>query len=241
MRILESSDWHCGPDELTPEAREFIRLGKKIGALLIGNGDLFNFLPLGRDKYRKAKVFKEFVEELNGYPFVYITGNHDPFFWVVEELSGIPNIKILKGAEILSGGRRYHFFHGHQRSEWSILQHIAPDIVEFMVDNFPRQWYWLCEKLGWLSFYQKLKAQLGGQKERNKFNAMTLAVQDAWRKYAEKREISVVIGHTHKATLSYWFDFDRKKNFLVDGGNLGDGTFCRIDERGAELICFEDL
>jgi len=60
--IFESSDWHCGPDGLSEEAKEFITRGKDATATIVGCGDLFNLLPLGREKFEGSSAVKELTK-----------------------------------------------------------------------------------------------------------------------------------------------------------------------------------
>ena len=42
--IYESSDWHICPEGLSPQVSNWIAEGKKEQAILIGNGDLSEFM-----------------------------------------------------------------------------------------------------------------------------------------------------------------------------------------------------
>jgi len=51
MTIWVSSDWHCDQERLKEAVVDWITLGKKGNHRLIGDGDLFDILPLGRGKW----------------------------------------------------------------------------------------------------------------------------------------------------------------------------------------------
>ena len=230
--IFESSDWHCDPDGLIDEAKEFIRRGKEAGGTILGCGDLLNLLPIGREKFNGAMVVNELVQALDGYPFYYISGNHDPYPWVVELFRDAPNIKVVKRLESELGRRTYLFTHGHQWAiDWALLRHFAPRFVEFMVDHFPRLWYRFCKRVGWMASEAKHKASTG-HRERQKYNDLTGIIWRNGIRFAQHHGCCVILGHTHASG-----EFRRFAGgdtgivaVMVDGGDLRDGTYVVVDQ-----------
>lgn len=235
--IRSSSDWHSPPEALIPEAKKFIREAKKCKATIVGVGDLFDLLPLGRDKFKGCWAIDEMIDALGGYPFIYIGGNHDPSDWVKELFKRFPNVTVVKSILLEEGGRNYRFIHGHQRSDWWLWRHIAPGFVEFAVDHFPGAWYYLCVLLGWLPGVLKERVKLKpSYKETTKLNLLISAIQNAWIRHAASEGISQVIGHTHKAFSATWWSPQGIELELLDGGNLPDGSMVEIDEKGGLIL-----
>jgi predicted MPP superfamily phosphohydrolase len=205
--IFESSDWHCDPNGLIDEAKEFIRRGKEAGATIVGCGDLLNLLPMGREKFNGAMVVNELVQALDGYPFYYVSGNHDPYPWVVELFRDTPNIEVVKRLESELGGRTYLF-----------------------TDHLPRLWYRFCKRVGWMASEAKRKASTG-HRERQKYNDLTGIIWRNGIKFAQHDGCCVVLGHTHTSG-----EFKRFAggdtgiiSVIVDGGDLRDGTYVVVD------------
>lgn len=234
--IFESSDWHCEPDGLIDEAKEFIRRGKAAKAMIVGCGDLLNLLPLGREKFKGARVVKELVQSLDGYPFYYVSGNHDPYKWVAELFRDFPNVTVVKRLERELEGRVYLFSHGHQWAiDWAFLRHFAPRFVEFMVDWFPKLWYRFCRRMGWMASEAKPKAATG-HRERQKYDDFTGLIWRNGIRLAQHHGCCVILGHTHtSAELKRFVDENTGiVSVMVDGGDLRDGTYVVVD-RDAHL------
>jgi len=229
--IFASSDWHCDPDSLIDEAKEFIRRGKEAKTMLVGGGDLLNLLPIGREKFKGARVVNELVQALDGYPFHYVSGNHDPYRWVVELFRDFPNIKVMKWLEGELGGQAYFFTHGHQWAiDWAFLRHFAPRFVEFMVDYFPKLWYRFCKRMGWMA--SEAKRQTGaGYRERQKYNDLTGIIWRGGIRFAQHRGCCVILGHTHTSGELKRFTGGNMGiiSLMVDGGDLRDGTYVVVD------------
>ena len=71
MAIWVSSDWHCEPEKLKKTVEAWITLGKEGGHRLIGAGDLFDIIPLGKKQWKQADSIDRLVELLDGYDFDY--------------------------------------------------------------------------------------------------------------------------------------------------------------------------
>lgn len=237
--IHSSSDWHCPASALIPEAKKFIVEGISKGATMVGVGDLFDFLPIGKNKFKGCWAIEEMIDALDGYPFTYVGGNHDPPRWVKELFNKYPNIRVCKSFDIEEGGRKYRFTHGHQRSDWWLWRHIAPGWVEFAVDHFPRLWYWICKLFKWLPGETKERLKLKpSYKESEKLTLAYSVIQSAWMRYAEAEGITVVIGHTHKAYQGRRWSLEGALVGVLDGGNLPDGSLVEIDEKGGRIVWF---
>lgn len=236
--IFESSDWHCDPDGLIDEAKEFIRRGKEAKAIIVGGGDLLNLLPIGREKFNGARVVNELVQVLAGYPFYYVSGNHDPYRWVVELFRDFPNVRVVKRLEGKLAGKVYLFTHGHQWAiDWAFLRHLAPRFVEFMVDYFPKPWYRFCKWVGWMASEAKRQANTG-YRERQKYNDLTGIIWRNGIRFAQHHGCCVILGHTHTSGELRRFTGGNMGiiSVMVDGGDLRDGTYVVV-ERDARLEC----
>ena len=224
--LIVSSDWHCQPEELIPQARHIIEKADPGKDLLVGVGDLFNFLPLGKDKFKNSKAIDDFIRLLGGQTFYYVTGNHDPYPWVKQRFKDYPNIVV---ARIVNFKDRWYFRHGHGWShDWWLLRHFAPRVVEFMTEHFPRFWYCLSRKMGWLPSKQKEVADVAPS-ERQKYDD---AVGIVWRndiQHAQHNNLAVIVGHTHCSGILRRA-LSGVRAVIADGGNLGDGTYLLIDD-----------
>lgn len=226
--FVVSSDWHCQPDELIPQVKKLIEKAKPGEDILVGVGDLFDFLPLGKGKFKNSKAIDSFIELLGGRDFYYVTGNHDPYPWVRKRLKDYPNIKVYR---TLNWDDKWYFRHGHSwADDWRYLRHIAPPFVEFMAEHCPRFWYWLSRRKGWMPSVYKEHGYIGSPKERHKYNK---AVGTVWRRAirrAQHNALAVIIGHTHcSGTLRRAIDGEVKA-VMADGGDLRDGTYLEIDD-----------
>jgi UDP-2,3-diacylglucosamine pyrophosphatase LpxH len=230
MVVWSSSDWHCDPEELKDFVKYWISLGKAKNYTLIGTGDLFNILPWGEDKWENASSIEQFVNELDGYPFVYVSGNHDPYKTMNRLLAPYPNIKVCKRYESEINSRKYFFTHGHRWAiDWGFLgiRHIAPHVVEFMVDVAPGLWYWFCRKVGWLANEQPKFGE-----EQQIINNLTRIIWAGASDHAIKNKCCVILGHTHTSGrreygISKQIGFQA---YVVDGGDLQNGTYIEITD-----------
>jgi metallophosphoesterase superfamily enzyme len=96
MIVYCSSDWHCPPQGLRQQVKEFIRKAKLDADLIVGNGDLFDLMEYPWREFVECKTVQEFSEELEGKPFVYVAGNHDPAKYI-RKVIAIPNVQIMHG------------------------------------------------------------------------------------------------------------------------------------------------
>ena len=225
--FIVSSDWHCPPDGLIPQAKKLIEKAKPGEDILVGVGDLFDFIPLGMDKFKNSKAIDSFIELLGGQTFYYVGGNHDPYRWVRKRLKDYPNIKVSR---TLNWENKLYFRHGHGWSaDWRFLRHFAPQFVEFMTEYLPGPWYRFCKWVGWMPSERKKKSDAGGPKERKKYDD---AVRIVWRfaiRHAQHNSLSVVVGHTHcSATLRR--AANGVKTVMADGGKLEEKTYLEIDD-----------
>lgn len=224
--FIASSDWHCQPEELIPEARKLIGKAEP-GDILVGVGDLFDFLPPGKDRFKNSKAIDDFIKLLGGREFYYVTGNHDPYPWVKERFKDHSNIKVVRDVNLED---RWYFRHGHGWSyDWWLLRHFAPGVVEFMSDHLPKPWYWFSKKMGWIPSQDKRAAYVGGPGERQKYDDKVGIV---WRnaiQHAQHNNISVIVGHTHCSGMLQRA-MNGVKVVIADGGDLRDGTYLLIDD-----------
>ena len=226
--FLVSSDWHCQPDALIPQARELIGKADPSKDTLIGVGDLFDFLPLGKDAFRSSKAIDDFVEALGGQTFHYVAGNHDPYPWVRKRFKDYANIKVYR---ILNWDDKWYFRHGHRwADDWRYLRYVAPALVEFMAEHCPRLWHWFSRRMGWMPSAHREDGAAGSPSERHKYNK---AVGKVWRhaiRRAQHNDVALMIGHTHcSGILRRAMDGDVKV-VMADDGTLKDGTYVTIDD-----------
>jgi len=227
MAVWVSSDWHCQPDKLKEAVVEWIHLGKEENHRLIGDGDLFDILPLGTKAWAQPASIEQLAAVLDGYPFDYVAGNHDPHRFVKKLIAPYSNITLHKQLKLEVDQRMYFFTHGHRWAvDWGFLglRHIAPWFVETMVDFAPGLWYKFCRWQGWLAS----EATPGREKE--KITNLTRIIWAGASDHALKANCCVVLGHTHTTGrrehgISKDVGFQA---YMVDGGNLPDRTFVEI-------------
>lgn len=232
MATWVSSDWHCQPDGLKDEVVKWIRLGRQGNHRLVGSGDLFDILPLGKKKWKRAPVFEQLKDELGECEFCYVAGNHDPHRTMQELVSPYLKNKVMKNLTLQEGDREYLITHGHRWSiDWGFLglRHVAPSLVEFMVDYYPRLWNWICRRAGWLASQSCPDASESREKER--ITNLTRIIWGGASQHALKRDCCVVLGHTHTTGRR-----ERgigkhlgSQAYMIDAGNLPDGSYVEID------------
>ncbi len=229
-----SGDWHLKPDEFPKKIEQFILEAKSVGAHIRLPGDIADFIPVGVQHYIGSYAMRRLGELLQDTDYVIIPGNHDPYaHWMEGNNYLMPLWRIWHEDFLEEGG--YVFTHGHQRSDWAVLQHVAPQAVQWMVDHYPVEWYWLCRQLGWLPSTQKKRAP-SALEEYEKYTLMTLAIHNAWRRYGDQTEKNIVFGHTHKAELSYCLRSTGEKLYLLNWGDMEtDSTYLVIKDGVAEL------
>jgi UDP-2,3-diacylglucosamine pyrophosphatase LpxH len=229
MAIFVSSDWHCGNEKLKPAVVEWVCLGMKGKHHLVGNGDLFDILPLGRKVWEQPSSIEELAALLNGYDFDYIAGNHDPYNIIEQLVAPYPNIKLHRELSLEENGRKYYLAHGHKWAiDWGYLglRRIAPWVVETVVNIAPEWWYRTCKRLGWLA-HESPQGQ-----ENEVITQLTRVIWSGASSYALRYQCCVIIGHTHTSGrhekgISDEIGF---KAYMVDCGNLQDGTYVVISK-----------
>ena len=227
-----SADWHNDPDHLKDCVRFWIRRGKAGGTQLAGAGDGYNLLPLGRKAWSsESPSIVQLAEELDGYPFDYICGNHDPFDWMVPLFAPWPNIKVSRELTLTgSNGHVYHISHGHQWAlDWGIfhLNSVAAGFTEWMVKHYPVVWYNYCASRGWLA-----SEDLPEGVEHEALTPLTLVIRAGALRSAVKNERCEIFGHDHtcgRETIGVAAGA-RNRSVWVAAGNLPDGTYVQITD-----------
>ena len=97
MAIWVSSDWHCDPDKLKEVVVNWISRGKEGNLRLVGDGDLFDILPWGKEKWEQPASIEQMAKLLDSYPFDYVAGNHDPYNIMDRLMAPYPNIPCIGG------------------------------------------------------------------------------------------------------------------------------------------------
>jgi len=241
MAIWISSDWHCSPEGLREGVEQWLRLGKEGGHRLIGAGDLFDILPLGEKQWKSnSESISQLAMALDGYPFDYVTGNHDPHGTMVKLMAAHPNINMHKGLEFEHQGRKFFVTHGHRWAiDWGFLglSRIAPPVVEFLT-NSPLKglWYRICRWRGWLASHEEQKDTTG--KESQSINNLTRIIWKGASEHALKKNCCVILGHTH--TTGYRGRGKGREEpfeaYMADGGNLPDGSYMEIPESDGKIV-----
>lgn len=231
MAIWVSSDWHCDQNTLKQPVEEWITLGKEGKHRLIGNGDLFDILPLGKEQFGDADSIKQFAAKLGDYPFDYVAGNHDPYKTMVKLMAPYPNITVHKRLPLEQERRKYFVTHGHRWAldwGWLGLRHIAPWVVETMVDRAPGLWYKFCRQVGFLASDPPPQAPTG--KETERITRLTRIIWAGASQHALDNNCCVVLGHTHTTGR-------RERGigkhvaaecYMIDAGDLPDGSYVEI-------------
>ena len=233
MAVWVSSDWHCQPDRLKEAVVNWITLGKEGKHRLVGVGDLFDILPLGKEKWDNPSSIEQLAALLDGYHFDYVAGNHDPYNIMNKLLANYPDITLNKRMDMEEGGRKYFLTHGHRWAiDWGFLglRYVAPWIVERMVDITPGTWYSFCRRVGWLASEPGSGASSGKEEER--IIKLTRIIWAGASEYALKNNCCVVIGHTHTTGRRERGISKRIESqaYMVDDGNLPDGTYVEITD-----------
>jgi len=229
--IWVSSDWHCDPGELKKAVVDWITQGKAGNYQLVGDGDLFNILPWGREKWDGAASIEELAKLLGDYPFDYVAGNHDPYRIMKDLMAPYPNIRVHRRLRLEREGRKYLLVHGHRWAvDWGFLglRRIAPWIVETMVDIAPGWWYRFCRWRGWLATGPAAGSSTGKEKER--ITNLTRVIWAGATNHALRKGCCVILGHTHTSArceqgISKECGFPA---YMVDDGDLPDGTYVEI-------------
>ena len=235
--IYVSGDWHLQPHCIPERCRTFLGMAAVEKAKVILLGDIFDFIPLGWKKYvENPYAFTELGHLLRGLDYEIIPGNHDPleYWWNVWGQMIPKPIDLVRfhHPESYQLGPWY-FTHGHQRSDWALHRFIAPWLTEWMVDRYPELWYHIMKRMGWLPSEQKGKALKGEQEH---YSLLTLAIHNAWRRWGEQQGLSVGIGHTHKAEVSYTLNSQGGRDYLVNSGDMKlDSTYVVIRDGEAEV------
>lgn len=222
MIVYCSSDWHCSPQGLTQPVKQFIHKARVDADLIVGAGDLFDLMEYPWKEFVDCKAVQEFSEELEGKPFIYVAGNHDPAKYV-RRVIAIPNVQIVHRKFPLNVGERtYHFTHGHQWGFWwSWLRYLS----DMLIVIAPPIYHY------WLNRVSPRKAKESGEKE--KYNLFTGRVHSRASQFAEQNDIVVVLGHTHKP----WFAGDWKSYIMYDDGDMLDSkTYLRIEGSQVETL-----
>jgi DNA repair exonuclease SbcCD nuclease subunit len=229
--IFECSDAHSPPNSLSQNFKKWISLGISNGATLVANGDMFDLVVYGHEKYVNSIAVKELITCLSGYQLFLIAGNHDSKK-MLNKLNLPSNILIINSLDLDHYGELWHFEHGFTRAaDWRFLGRFSEPITNFFTDHFPRQWYWFSKKMGWLS-----KPEIAGEHE--KYNKMVSTVHTSYIMSAEKNKINYCIGHTHKA-LRFCSWSNGKCVYVLDGGNIRDGSYCVISNCAKEIKWLE--
>lgn len=217
------SDAHNDRDGVSEEIRQIVQKAKTLRCSLYSVGDMLNILPLGPDGWEKWLY--EFEELLEGYPITVLGGNHDPYRYLKRLFKDVPNVTVEQRVTKANG---VHLRHGHSWSpDWWLLRHIAPAIVEFMVNYLPKPWYWFSKKMGWIP--SKLK-EAGVPKKRRYVKEVSFV----WRKgiaYSQRHDVVVVNGHTHCQGGCVG---EPGIVFVVDCGAAKDGDYLVEDTQGIE-------
>lgn len=231
MATLVSSDWHCGPEELKEDIVKWITLGKEGNHRLIGAGDLFNIIPLGKKQWTQANSIDQLAKSLDGYPFDYVAGNHDYYSYMKKRMASYSNIKVQKRLVITVEGRTYYITHGHRWAiDWGFfgLRHIAPWLVEKMVEYMPNIWYWFCRRVGWLASQRNPDST--EEKEQRKITKLIRTIWAGAASHALKNDCCVILGHTH-TTGRRERGICRKEltqAYMVDDGYMQDRSYVEI-------------
>jgi len=231
MIVYESSDWHIYPDGLSWQVKNWITEGKKEHAILIGNGDLSEFMYRRWQDFVDSTAVRELEELLDGYPFIYIANNHDPIRFVRKVYGHIPKVEIVEEKDVPVGDTLYHFEHGSRFAvDWRLLQVVNHWIASW----FPGFWLWWQNRRGRLPSQLKEKAdRVITEKESERYRYHTGIIWRNALRDALKRNAVTVIGHTH----TYGKHELAKGLVWVDGGDIQkDRDYLRITEQGVEHL-----
>ena len=194
MRVAVTSDFHLNPGDIFPKP-EFVR----IPDLVILNGDMRNFLPLGIKAWDTPEghlTIQSLHSALDDLEVIDIFGNHEGRFnWLKESNVGSHFISEREHT-IKIKPLPYHFEHGHKFTEWWLLSHIADDVVEWLTTQpiIRQHWYNFCVKMGWLP--SKYIHDWGGNPIPKYPHIVGLYWANVFRE-AQRRKVNMVVGHSH--------------------------------------------
>jgi len=226
--ILESSDWHQNPYGLGQGVVRFIRMGQRQGAILIGNGDLFDLVIYGVKKYKGSETIKDFKRVLDSYPFFYVCGNHDPDHMVRQVLKDMPNVIILNSCDIGD----WHFEHGDRLAiDWGWLRPVYLWAAGVALRVCPRAWLKFCEWRGWKRPGTPHNPPPSGTESEGYTDLVGIVWGNALKE-AEKSKLNFCIGHTHTPRMIL---SATGHGHVVDGGDLNDGSYIEIKRGEPQL------
>jgi len=223
MVVYCSSDWHCPPQGLSEPVKQFIHRAKVDADLIVGNGDLFDLMEYPWKEFVNCRAVREFEKELDGKRFIYVAGNHDPTKYI-RKVVEIPNVEIKHPAYPLDvGNTTYYFTHGyHWGFHWSWLRWFFDPLI-ILVPPIYHCWN------------KKNSAKRAKEKgELQKYSHLIALVHSRASQFAELKDVTVVIGHTHKP----WFAGDWENYIMYDDGDMLDSkTYLRIEDGRIETVC----
>ena len=188
MRVAVTSDFHLNPGDIFPKP-EFDRTPD----LVILNGDMRNFLPLGIKAWDTPEghlTLQSLHSALDSWEVIDVFGNHEGCYewlkWADADTHFQPVKKFVIPAT--RDHLAYKFVHGHQLTpDWGIIAPIAYNFIEFAVKFFPNQWYKFCKRMRWLPSNYATNPH---------FNLYT-KYWGIWGDRAGIENCNYVIGHSH--------------------------------------------
>ena len=132
MAIWVSSDWHCAPDNLKEAVVDWIGQGKQGNHRLVGDGDLFDILPWGREKWQQAGSIQQLATLLDGYQFDYVAGNHDPYNIMEKLVAPYPNITVIPTYDLFLNHEEKFLYNDHFHPNQAGYERIAERIIQVL-------------------------------------------------------------------------------------------------------------
>jgi UDP-2,3-diacylglucosamine pyrophosphatase LpxH len=182
------SDIHLGSDNCqAKQLRHFLEElhhGRTLAHRLILNGDVFDSIDFRRLKKSHWKVLGLLRKLSKHLEVIWVCGNHDGSAEIVSHLLGLT---VVEEYEILSGGKRVLFLHGHQFDRFIERYPVATWFGDFV--------YRTLQKLDRSHHFAKLAKRKSKVFLRNHETIRAGAVE-----HAQKLGCHVVCsGHTHHA------------------------------------------
>lgn len=233
LGVAIASDVHNQPDGLKECASDWIHRGIFAKHRLVGAGDWFDLLPLGRSRWSSSSpAVLQLARELDGYELELVEGNHDPYAWLRDLFLPWPNISVLHELNILDpdNNHAYRISHGYQWSiDWGYLKlnTIMPPVIEWIVARNPEAWYKFCKSHNWLA---SLDPEAGIEHET--LTPLTRVIRAGATRSAANHNRCEIFGHTHLSGEETVGVSSRAgfRRVYVDCGNLPDTTYCLITD-----------
>jgi hypothetical protein len=206
-----------------------IEYGKRQRSALVDAGDGPDMIIHGPEAFYDSPWKTMYLQAIKGGPVFMVDSNHAPQKWLEKCFENCVGVNIARYWEFELPNFVVHVRHGHEYFiDWYFLRWIAPPVALFMLDHFPKLWYKIAKKMGWMP-------GMGPMTEKR----YHIVVQRIWNnmvRIAIKREkelgkpVVVLSAHTHalgKMMCAFHGDL---RVYHADSGTVAINSFCECNE-----------